>query len=172
MINLIGSLIVSFLVNFNSLSYNNTNGNSINMNSYAGKKIMLVNIATGSEKIGQLAQLKQLQQQFADSLVIILFPSNSFGKESRTDVQINQFCQNSYNFAFKIAKKSNVLGPSANNVYKWLAQKSQNGDMDAIVGKDFQKFIISKTGDIIGEFSSKISPMDASITTLISTPYQ
>ena len=172
MINLIGSLIVSFLVNFNTLSYSNTDRNTINMNSYAGKKIMLVNIATSSEKIGQLAQLKQLQQQFADSLVIILFPSNSFGKESRTDLQIKQFCQNSYNFTFKIAAKSNVTGTSANNVYKWLAQKNQNGDIDAVVGKDFQKFVISKTGDIIGEFSSKISPMDASIITLISTPYQ
>jgi glutathione peroxidase len=171
MTNIILSIAAFLLINFNTLSYSNVDGNTINMSIYAGKKIMLVNIGTNSDKVGQLAQLKQLQQQFADSLVIILFPSNSFGKESRTNAQIKAFCQTNYNFTFKIAAKSNVTGASANTVYKWLAQKTQNGDMDAVTGNDFQKFIISKNGEIMGEFSSKISPLDPQILTVINTNF-
>lgn len=170
--NIILSLVTFLIINFSSLSYNNVDGNSVSMSSYAGKKIMLVNIATNSDKVGQLAQLKQLQQQFADSLVIVLFPSNNFGHENRTNAQIKTFCQTHYNFTFNIAATSNVTGSTANAIYNWLSQSSQNGDMNAVIGGDYQKFVISKTGEIIGSYSPKISPMDAEIINVINTPYQ
>ncbi len=163
--------ITFFAINFYSLSFTGINGNIINMSSYSNKKIMIVNIATGSNKVNQLNGLKQLQQQYADSLQIIVFPSNSFGKEARTDAEIKQYVQAIGGNNIVIAAKSNVINNNANDVFKWLASKNKNGDMDAVAGGDFEKFIIGKDGTIYGVFSSKVSPTDPSIISTITSTF-
>jgi glutathione peroxidase len=80
--------IATYLVSFHSLSFKNVDNVTINMSNFINKKVMIVNIATGSARVSQLAGLQQLQQQYADSLQIIVFPSNSFGKETKTNAQI------------------------------------------------------------------------------------
>jgi glutathione peroxidase len=161
--------VTAFIINFYSLSFVDVNGTTINMSSYQGKKIMIANMATGSNRVNQLIGLQQLKQQYGDSLVVILFPSNSFGKESRTDAQIKQFVQTNVGNSLIIASKSNVTGASANSIFSWLASKVQNGDVDGVAGSDFQKYLISKTGNIIGVYSPKVNPTDASIITTITS---
>lgn len=46
---------------FYSLQFTSTVGSQVNLSNYQGKKVLLVNIATGSDKIGQLVGLQQLQ---------------------------------------------------------------------------------------------------------------
>ncbi|MCX6319298.1 MAG: glutathione peroxidase [Bacteroidetes bacterium] len=161
--------ILPWLISFYSLSFQNSEGSNINMSSYQGKKVLLVNIATGSDKVSQLAGLKQLQQQYADSLVVIVFPSNSFGHETRTDAEIRQFCQSTYNTNFIIASKSNVTGTGVNPVFAWLADKLKNGEMNAVAGGDFQKFLIDKDGMLVGVFAPKVVPLDSEIIDAITT---
>jgi glutathione peroxidase len=164
-------LIATYLISFHSLSFKNIDNVTINMNSFTGKKVMIVNIATGSNRINQLAGLKQLQQQYADSLQIIVFPSNSFGKETRTDAQIKQFLQPLVGNTIIIAAKSDVINSNANAIFKWLASKNKNGDMDAVAGGDFEKFIVGKDGTIYGVFSSKVSPTDPSVIATIMASF-
>jgi glutathione peroxidase len=161
--------ISAFIINFYSLSFVDVNGATINMSSYQGKRIMICNMATGSNNVSQLIGLQQLKQQYGDSLVVILFPSNSFGKESRTNAQIKQFVQSNVGNSLIIASKSNVTGNSANSIFSWLSSKTQNGDVDAGAGGDFEKYLINKTGNIIGVYSPKVSPTDVSITTTITS---
>jgi glutathione peroxidase len=163
--------IATYLVSFHSLSFKDVNNVTINISSFMGKKVMLVNIATSSSRVNQLAGLKQLQQQYADSLQIIVFPSNSFGKETRTDVQIKQFVQPLAGNNIIIAAKSDVINSNANAVFKWLASKNKNGDMDAVAGGDYEKFIVGKDGTIYGVFSSKVSPTDPSIIATITSTF-
>lgn len=146
-----------------TLSITDTNGNTHALSQHQGKKMMLVNIATGSDKVGQLAELQQLQQQFGDSLVIIAFPSNGFGNEPKSDAEIRQFCQNVYNISFVIAAKNPVTGPGAQPVYSWLASASQNGGTSITINGDFQKILIDSAGDIVGVFAPAVSPLHASV---------
>lgn len=159
------------LINFHSLSFHNTDGNIVSMNSFPGKKVLIVNIATGSDKVNQLAGLQQLQQQYGDSLVVIVFPSNSFGHESRSNSEIKQFCQSGYSSTFIIAEKSSVSGTGINTVFNWLANVSQNGEMNAPAGGDFQKFLVDKDGMLMGVFSPKISPTDSGLIAAILTSF-
>lgn len=168
---IIVSLLSLFLISFHSLTIHDVDGNQVNMNSFGNKKILVVNIATGSEKVSQLAQLQQLQNLYSDSISVIAFPSNSFGHESRSNAQIKQFCTSQYNTSFLIAEKSTVAGASSNAVFAWLANANSNGEINAITGGDFQKFLIDKDGSLIGVFSSKISPLDSSIVNSIMTSY-
>lgn len=157
-----------FLTSIYSLQFTDVDGNQVNMSSYQNKKILLVNIATGSSKVSQLAGLQQLQQTYGGSLVIIAFPSNGFGNEARTNAEIKQFCQTNYGVSFKIAAKNSVTGAGVQSVYNWLAHVSDNGAMDAVVAKDFQKFLIDKDGKLIGAFASSVTPMDSQIVNAIT----
>ncbi len=171
MISILLKIASLLLINFHSLSFQDTNGNTVNMSSFPGKKVLIANIATGSDKVGQLVQLQQLQQQYGDSLVVIVFPSNSFGHEARSNAEIKQFCQANYNATFIIAAKTSVAGNNANAVFDWLAKKTNNGEMNAPAGNDFQKFLIDKDGMLIGVFSPKVSPADSELIEAIITSF-
>ncbi|HRE62304.1 MAG TPA: hypothetical protein PKU77_00860 [Ferruginibacter sp.] len=163
--------IALFITNFYSLSFQDVNGNTIQMSSFQGKRILISNIATASPKAGQLVGLQQLQQQYSDSLVVIVFPSNSFGNEPKTNAQIKAYCDTSVHNTFIIAAKTNVTGSGTHPVFSWLASQSQNGQMNAVAQADFVKFLINKDGELAGFFSSKISPDDAGIVQAINASY-
>lgn len=151
-----------------SLSFTDTDGSTVNMNSFQNKKILLVNIATNSPRVGQLTGLQQLKQQYGDSLVIIAFPSNSFGNETRSDAEIKQYCQQNYNVNFFIASKNSVFGLYIQPVYNWLKHTEENGVMDVEIMSDFQKILINNDGNIIGVFAPGVSPTDTSIVSAIT----
>lgn len=135
-----------------------SDGSTIVFNDFQQKKILLVNIATGSNKVAQLAELQQLQQQHADSLVVIGFPSNSFGNESRIDNNtIRAFCTVQYGVTFRIAAKGDVTGEQQIPVYAWLTHQDKNGQLNSQVKDDFQKYLLDRQGNIIGVFSGATS---------------
>lgn len=148
---------------FYSLHFNRIEGGEQHLSAFQGKKVLLVNIATGSTKVGQLAALNQLQQQFKDSLVIVAFPSNSFGHELRDNAGIRQFCDSAYQVGFAIAQKGDVKGPSAQPVYQWLTHKEENGAGSVQLLADFQKCLIDSNGELIGVFAGSVSPLDQKI---------
>ena len=151
-----------------TLSFTDTDGSTVNMSSFQNKKILIVNIATNSPRVGQLTGLLQLKQQYGDSLVIIAFPSNSFGNETRSDAEIKQYCQQNYNVNFFIASKNSVFGLYIQPVYNWLKHTEENGVMDVEIKSDFQKILINKDGNIIGVFAPGVSPTDTSIVSAIT----
>ncbi len=160
--------IMMYLLSLYDVSYVNAGGETKSFNQFEGKKILIVNIATGSEKAGQLTALKQLQQQFADSLVVIAFPSNSFGNEPGSNEEILQVCNQQYGINFLLGAKGNVTGQDKMTIFSWLADKTMNGVMNAPAVGDFQKFLIDKTGSVIGTFSPSTSPLDPKIITAIT----
>ncbi len=164
-------ILTSLTVSFYALSFQNSDGVTINMSSFQGKKVLIANIATTTPEASQVAELQQLQQNYGDSVVVIVFPSNSFGHESRTNTQIKEFCQSAFNSTFIIAEKSNVTGTGIHPVFAWLASIALNGEMNATTGADFQKFLISSNGMLMASFSSKVRPTDNRIIQAIINPF-
>ncbi|RYZ35598.1 MAG: glutathione peroxidase, partial [Sphingobacteriales bacterium] len=80
-------------------------GTSINLQTYQGKKILFVNTASGSPLASQYAGLDSLQRLYADSLVVIVLPSNSFGNEPLTPVSIGTSLEAAYHPQFIIGEK-------------------------------------------------------------------
>lgn len=122
------------------------------MDKFRGKKLLLVNIATGSPRIDQLARLEKLSRQFRDSLVIIAFPSNSFGNEPKSNAEIQKFCRKKFDVSFIIAAKGDVNGSGAQRMYRWLSHASENGVIDGEIKADFQMYLINNNGELIGFF--------------------
>lgn len=152
-----------FIANISIYTYevNGANGASIDFDVFRNRKILLVNIATGSIRANQIGELQQLQELYGDSLVIVAFPSNSFGNEPRTNAEIAAFCDQNYGATFYIAEKNSVEGPQKQPIYKWLASPSQNGVLSGIVAADFHKFLIGSDGSLMGSYASMVSPMDS-----------
>ena len=142
-----------------SFQINSSAANKIDFNDFRGKKMLLINIASGSEYVGQLEQLEQLHQLYKDSLIIIAFPSNSFGNEPMNNMEIDNFCRANYHTNFMIAEKNEVVSDGVQLVYNWLALKSENGICDTRVADDFQKFLIDNNGMLKGIFSPSVNPM-------------
>lgn len=158
-----------YIVSIYTLSVPDIDNNSIRFNNYRGKKILIVNTATGNTQANQqFTQLQQLHQQYQDSLVIIAFPSNSFGNEPGTNAEIKSIMQGTYNVTFHIAAKSWVRGDSANRVYQWLGDKMQNDVMDGKIKRDFQKYLIDQSGYIVAKFDSSVSPLSSTVLNAIN----
>jgi glutathione peroxidase len=149
-----------------SLSFENHSGSMQSLSAYQGKKILFVNIATGSSRVGQLAALQQLQQQYSDSITVIAFPSNSFGNETRSDSAIAQFCQG-YGISFSISKKIQLAGSGQHAIYHWLTTASENGATSDPIKGDFQKMLVDREGRLIGIFSPSVDPMSAELVNAI-----
>ncbi|WP_407524602.1 hypothetical protein PDL71_01915 [Lacibacter sp. MH-610] len=149
------TLLTTTAVSIYTLSVPAISTGAINFQNYQGKKILLVNIATSGSNLEQLTELEQFYQLHKDSVVVIGFPSNSFGNTTQTNTGIKQFLD-SYGITFPIAAKSDVDDVNANTVYKWLANAADNGSHEVEITEDFQKVLIGKTGKIKGVFSAAL----------------
>jgi glutathione peroxidase len=168
---LIKILITALLFNSSIYSFtiSDTQGVPVPLSNFQHKALLIVNIATNdTTRTVQLAGLQQLQQQFADSLVVIGFPSNSFGHEPRSNAEIKQFCQSTYGVSFLLAAQGPVKGANVQPVYHWLGRLSENSVMDNEVKGDFQKYLIDKDGNLVGVFSGKVLPMDNQLVSAIT----
>ena len=145
-------------------------GDSIHFNDYRGKKILLVNIASGSNRIGQLIALQQLQQQYVNDLAVVVFPSNSFGNEPLSDSAIAALCHTQYETTFAIARKGAVSGVGKQDLYAWLGDDALNGVHSMEPKEDFKKYLISSSGVLIGSFAAEISPTSTLIVNAILNP--
>jgi len=165
----INVLAFSLIVSIYSLNVADISSGAIHFNDYRNKKILIVNTATGDSSANQqLVELQQLYQQHQDSLVIIAFPSNSFGNEPGTNEQIRAIMQGTYGITFPISAKSEVKGESENVVYQWLGSEQLNGMMDTRTKRDFQKYLIDGTGRLVAKFDSIVSPVSAIMQSAIS----
>ncbi|MGB8192509.1 MAG: glutathione peroxidase [Chitinophagaceae bacterium] len=137
------------------------NGGTISFSQYEGKRILIVNIATQSTLAAQFSELQQLQNENAGNLVVIAFPSNSFGNEPLSNTELQSYLASTYGVSFPIAAKVNVNDSSGSiaPVYRWLTNKDENGAMKIKVRGNFDKYLINKQGKLVGYFDSNITPL-------------
>ncbi|WP_315823283.1 hypothetical protein [Paraflavitalea speifideaquila] len=134
-------------------------GVEVDLNNLHGKLIVVVNIASGSERHTQLLQLDSLCRTYASvGLVILGFPTNDFNNEPKSNEEIRSWVSGLHPNLL-VFNKTAVIGPSKSVIYKWCTTKSENGVVDMEVQGDYQKFIISKEGKIIAFFAGAMSPL-------------
>lgn len=151
---------------FYQLQFILNNGTGISMETFRGKKLLLVNTASDCGYTGQYAELETLYQQYKDSgLVIIGFPANDFKQqEQRDDAAIAEFCKVNYGVTFLLAKKISVIkGADQHPVFQWLSSTSLNGWNDQEPTWNFCKYIVNEKGMLEAFFPQVVSPMDQSI---------
>lgn len=136
----------------------------IDLSTYRGKMMLLVNVASRCGYTPQYEDLQKLYETYQDKLVIIGFPCNQFlFQESGSEEQIAAFCKKNYGVTFPLTTKIKVKGSNQHPVYKWLTSKELNGVGNYTVSWNFNKFLINEKGQLIGHFKSSVKPLDDKI---------
>lgn len=162
------ALNVSAQQSFYDLTINSIDGELINFNSFKGKKILIVNVASNCGFTSQYKALEDLSQQYKDSLVILGVPCNQFGgQEPKNEVEIIKFCKSNYGVTFLMSEKVHVKGNNQHPLYSWLTNKKKNGSSNSSVKWNFQKYLIDNNGKLINYFYSTTSPTSRKITSII-----
>ena len=143
-------------------------GDTISMDKFKNKTIMIVNVASRCGYTPQYSELQKLNMIYDSTLAILGFPSNDFlWQEPGDNDEIKLFCQRNYGVTFQMFEKINVKGKKIHPIYHWLSSKDKNGWNEQAPKWNFYKYVISKEGKLINFFPSSISPLDSSITELI-----
>lgn len=139
-------------------------GASLDFSAYAGKKILLVNVASQCGLTPQYSQLEELAQAGGEQLVIVGVPANNFGaQEPGTNAEIAQFCSSTYGVSFPMTTKISVKGNDQHPLYQFVTQKAENGLQDSTVEWNFQKYLFDEQGHLVQVFKPTVEPLDASI---------
>jgi len=158
-------------------------GTTAYLGDYAGKVLLVVNTASKCGLTVQYEGLEALYRARKDAgLEILGFPANNFKEqEPGTDADIASFCQLTYDVTFPVFSKISVKGEDAHPLYRqltvahpdrkgaeaFLKRMTDNGQgpqRPEDVLWNFEKFLISRQGEVIGRYSPNMKPDDAVLT--------
>ena len=136
-------------------------GEEVDLGSYAGRAVLVVNTASKCGFTPQYAGLEELHRDYADQgLVVLGFPCDQFGhQEPGDDEQIGAYCERNFGVEFPMFSKIEVNGSGAHPLYSWLkAQKS--GLLGGRIKWNFTKFLIGRDGQVVARFGPNTKPVD------------
>ncbi|MFB9931383.1 glutathione peroxidase [Amycolatopsis halotolerans] len=137
--------------------------------SLAGKTLLVVNVASKCGLTPQYTGLERLQERYSDKgFSVVGFPCNQFaGQEPGTAEEIQTFCSTTYGVSFPLFEKIDVNGEDRHPLY---ASITGTPDADGEAGDvqwNFEKFLISPDGSVLGRFRPRTEPEDETIVAAI-----
>ena len=122
---------------------------------YEGDVLLIVNVASKCGYTPQYEGLQKLYSEYGDKgFTVIGIPSRDYMWQEFTDEsKTAEFCDANYNVTFPLYATTRVRGDQAHPLFKILSRES---------GKEpswnFNKFLISKEGKLVGMYDSKVLP--------------
>ncbi|MFD0748769.1 glutathione peroxidase [Mucilaginibacter calamicampi] len=140
------------------------NGLEESLSAYKNKVLLIVNTASQCGFTPQMKDLVELKNEFAGlDFEILAFPSNDFGgQEPLEGAGIIQFCENN-GTNFHVFDKIRVRGPYAHPLYKFFADKKQNGVLSSVPRWNFHKFLVNRLGVVTDFFYPFTKPTSKKI---------
>lgn len=162
-------------------------GQPATLGQYAGKVLLVVNVASKCGLTPQYEALEKLQADLADKGFAVLgFPANDFGgQEPGTNEEIAEFCSAKFSVSFPMFEKIVVSGADKHPLYAALtaAAPEQQGDAEGFREKlrgygmtpnaapevlwNFEKFVIARDGTVAARFAPTTTPDDPALVETI-----
>jgi glutathione peroxidase len=129
-------------------------GKDLALKTFAGKAVLVVNVASQCGYTPQYTGLQELHEKMAaKGLVVLGVPCNDFGGQEPDDEKaIKVFCTENYKVSFPMTSKVSIKGDGKHPLFTLLTQNG--GD----VGWNFEKFLIGKNGKVLKRFGSDVEP--------------
>jgi glutathione peroxidase len=146
---------------------------------YDGKVLLIVNVASKCGLTPQYESLEALyREKHGEGLEVLGFPANNFkGQEPGTNEEIASFCSLSYDVTFPMFEKLSVKGDDQHPLYRELTSQKPDavgadamrerlagsglaGDDHSEVLWNFEKFLVSRDGKVIGRYSPSMPVTD------------
>ena len=140
-----------------NISIKDIDMNLVDLSSYEGKTLLIVNVASKCGFTPQYKDLQNLYEKYQDQgLEVLGFPCNQFGaQEPGTNEEVKSFCDLNYNVSFKMFDKINVNGSDASPLFKFLKHESPGIMGTEAIKWNFTKFLVNKDGQVIKRFAPK-----------------
>jgi len=138
-------------------------GTEVDLASYKGKVLLIVNVASRCGFTPQYGGLEKLHKdKIGQGLVVLGIPANNFGgQEPGSEEDIKKFCQSKYNVTFPMFAKISVKGADQHPLYKQLS---------AAFGEpkwNFTKYLVNREGEVVERFDSTVAPGSKELTEAI-----
>jgi len=140
-------------------------GADTTLGDYAGKTLLVVNVASKCGLTPQYEGLERLQKKYEDrGFSVVGFPCNQFlGQEPGTAEEIEQFCSTTYGVTFPLMEKIDVNGDDRHPIYAELTEKEDAEGKAGDITWNFEKFLLSPKGEIVARYRPQVEPEDPAI---------
>jgi glutathione peroxidase len=150
-----------------SIELNLIDGSHANTDDYAGKVLLVVNVASKCGFTPQYEALEALYQKYgARGLVILGVPTDQFKQELGSDEEVAEFCSLNYGVTFPLTAKTNVNGSDRHPLFAEVTKAKDGLGLGGRVMWNFEKFLILPNGQM-HRFRSITKPDDKAIVILI-----
>ena len=151
-------------VNISKVVVKTSTGTDQSLGNYAGKVLLIVNVASRCGFTKQYAGLQALQDKYgAQGLCVLGFPCNDFGAQEPGSLdEIKSFCSTTYGASFELFDKVHATG-STTEPYTTLNQTEPAGE----VAWNFEKFLVGKDGTVLARYKSGVAPEEAELNSAI-----
>ncbi|HWE66945.1 MAG TPA: glutathione peroxidase [Acidimicrobiales bacterium] len=139
---------------------NALDGEPLDLTALQGKAVLVVNVASKCGLTPQYTGLEELQRTYADrGFTVVGVPSNQFGgQEPGTSEEIAEFCSATYGVTFPITEKLEVNGQHQHPLYRELTAQPDAEGAAGEIQWNFEKFLVSPTGAVVGRFRPTVTP--------------
>lgn len=147
-------------MSFYDLHAKTLKGDPLNMSTYKGKTLLVVNTASKCGFTPQYEGLENLYRKYKEEgLVILGFPCDQFGNQEPGDSnEIREFCEHNYGVSFPMFEKVDVNGKNAHPIFTYLKTQLSGGIFGRRIKWNFTKFLIDKNGKPLKRFSPLTKP--------------
>ena len=137
-------------------------GESRPLADFAGKALLIVNVASKCGFTPQYQGLEALHRQFKDrGFAVLGFPCDQFGhQEPGNEAEIQSFCSLTYDVSFPMFSKIEVNGSGAHPLYVHLKKAAPGILGTESVKWNFTKFLVDPQGKVLARYAPKDKPED------------
>ncbi|MEU6537959.1 glutathione peroxidase [Streptomyces sp. NPDC047000] len=135
-------------------------GGSADLAQYAGKAVLIVNVASKCGLTPQYTGLERLHERYAgQGFTVLGVPCNQFlGQEPGSAEEIAEFCSATYGVTFPLTEKVEVNGAGRHALYERLTGFADAEGHSGDIRWNFEKFLIGRDGSVVGRFSPQTEP--------------
>jgi glutathione peroxidase len=140
-------------------------GRVTSFDEYAGRAVLVVNVASRCGLTPQYAALEQLAETYADrGLTVLGAPCNQFmGQEPGSNEEIAEFCSMTYGVTFPLTDKLEVNGDGRDPLFDALTSTADAEGYSGDVRWNFEKWLVSPQGEVVARFSPQTVPDDPAV---------
>lgn len=156
-------------MNLSDIPLTTLDGKPTDLGAFAGKVLLIVNVASRCGLSPQYEQLEDLQKKYADRGFSVLgFPSNQFLQELKTSEDIAEYCSMTWGVTFPMFEKVKVNGKNRHPLYAELTKVKDASGKAGNVKWNFEKFLVLPNGEV-HRFRPTTKPDDSEIVSLIES---
>jgi glutathione peroxidase len=135
-------------------------GGAADLAQYAGRAVLVVNVASKCGLTPQYSGLERLHEQYAErGLTVLGVPCNQFlGQEPGSAEEIAEFCSATYGVSFPMTEKVEVNGEGRHPLYDRLVGFADAEGHSGDIRWNFEKFLVGRDGKVVARFSPQTEP--------------